>query len=81
MGKRTICIFALLVCLFFSLLFSGCQYSTYGHANDAALSSDVTQTINPNNEHFTYISSSRTVEDDIVTITFKYKIEEPEEEE
>lgn len=77
MRKRMICIFALLVCL----LFSGCQYSTYGRANDAALSSDVTQPINPGNEPFTYISSSRTVEDDIVTITFKYKLEEPEEEE
>lgn len=38
----------------------------------------VEEPINPNGEKFTYIDSNRIVEDGIVTITFRYKIEEDE---
>lgn len=55
---------------------SGCDYSVHGDATEGLFSEDVEEPINPHGEKFTYIDSSRTVEDGIVTITFRYKIEE-----
>lgn len=55
---------------------SGCTYTVKGDATDNTFSEIVEEPINPNGEKFTYMDSNRTVEDGIVTITFRYKIEE-----
>lgn len=61
-------------------LFGGCNHSVIGDVSDKISSSTVKEPINPNNEEFTYIDSTRTVSGDIITITFQYKLEEPTEE-
>lgn len=58
------------------VLLAGCRCSTEGITSSKSNANYVREPINPNNENFTYIDSTRTVEDGIVTITFRYRLEE-----
>lgn len=61
-----------------TLLMTGCRYSVVGYDNSGSNAYSIDHPINPDNEDFVYLNSSREVDGDIVTITFKYRIKEKE---
>lgn len=54
----------------------GCRYNSEGVSSSKPTAIQIDEPINPNNENFKYIDSARTVEDGIITITFRYRLEE-----
>ena len=74
--KNKLC--TLLIIFLVSCLLGGCacRASVHTSSDSSPASTSVTLPINPNNEKFSMINSSRTEEDGIVTITYVFKLEE-----